>query len=328
MELMYPKAIYIAAAVVLILIFVGRRKHDKYKKGTKAANADLIYENEYYKKLMVRYNILKVLAVILSLASIAVAILILTRPHEVSTTVETRENRDVFLTMDVSTTMDELNLELIDGFIDMVKELNGERVGITIFNAKSVLLVPLTTDYDYVCQTLEYLKESIAMYEEDNDSDYYKYWYRFEGTLMTGGSSLIGDGLAATVYDFDEIEEDPDRTRIIIFSTDNDLAGIPISTVDEACEMCRDKNILVYAIAPDTLVDESNYREAIESTGGNYYPDADHDVVKDLVDDIEETDSTIIVNEITRVTDKPQMLIILLIILVTADFIVLKRLKA
>ena len=43
------------------------------------------------------------------------------------------------------------------------------------------------------------------------------------GGLGGKGSSIIGDGLAAACLDFYDYEEKPDRTRVIILSTDNEL---------------------------------------------------------------------------------------------------------
>ncbi len=46
---------------------------------------------------------------------------------------------------------------------------------------------------------------------------------------------MIGDGLAAAgAIDFSDA--DKERTKVVIFSTDNDIQGTPVATLDEAAD--------------------------------------------------------------------------------------------
>ena len=75
--------------------------------------------------------------------------------------------------MDISSSVDELNVELCAKLKEVVRRLDGERFGITIFNAKSVLLVPLTNDYEYVLGTLDKLEKSFEVSFISEIDDYF-----------------------------------------------------------------------------------------------------------------------------------------------------------
>ena len=86
------------------------------------------------------------------------------------------------------------------------------------------------------------MSNNFELYNHYNDSFTYSSFdgileareYLQAGTLSgaeSRGSSIIGDGLASCIPYFGELEEE--RTRIIIFTTDNDLAGNEIVTIME-----------------------------------------------------------------------------------------------
>ena len=200
--------------------------------------------------------------------------------------------------MDISTTCDELNAVLIDKLEDVVRELNGERFGIVIFNTSPVLLCPLTSDYEYIIEVLEKVKEGLEMRIDYyngkiifSDKLYESEAYISNGTLVDAeerGSSIIGDGLAAAALDFYDYEEKPDRTRVIIFSTDNELYGEEIITLPEAGELCQERDITVFGVGTEVMVDADRQmmKETVEGTGGTFYYGEDDDIVENIVSDI------------------------------------------
>lgn len=236
MELIYPFVIYISVPIILALLILKFRKTNSYKDGKKVANTKYIKNIPYYKDVMKRYKILSYSVKGICLVSIFLSLLLLSRPASIDTNASLMYNRDIFLCMDVSNSVNELNEELVKSLKNIVNGLKGERFGISIFNASSVLLVPLTDDYDYVISVLDTLSESFKMNNSNGTYDTENKWYLRQyiagGTLIgtdDRGSSIIGDGLASCIYSFSNLEED--RTRIIIFSTDNELEGTPIVTI-------------------------------------------------------------------------------------------------
>ena len=230
--------------------------------------------------------------------------------------------------------MDELNYAICDNLKKVVKELDGERFGITIFNGQTVVLVPLTNDYDYVLETIDHLQQvlwsSINEMESGAKFNLQDYYYKYSGTLLqTNESSFIGEGLATTLYSFPELEEDNGRSRSIIFTTDNQLNGKPLITIKEAAELCTKYDVKVFAIAPDHVEDEVNFRNYMLGTGGKYYKNTAPGAYKQLIKDIEATDTseTAILDVQTLILDKPMPLFGLLLLCLGAYMIICRMMR-
>ena len=242
-------------------------------------------------------------------------IILVAKPIKVDSNTREIHNRDIMIGFDVSTSLDSVSMEMCDQLMDFVKDLKGERFGIVIFNGQGVLLVPLTDDYTYVLSELEHLKKSIeagqnAMYYADLDE---LSGYRFAGTSSDRGSSLIGDGLATCLYSFTGFEEDPDRARLIVLITDNDVLGEEIVTVPEACDLCAYKGVKVFGIAPYFVEKENEFETALKSTGGNYYNTRNKSAIEDIVDDVKDTDVSVTYKTDTTVKDVPELYIGILV---------------
>ena len=298
MELRNGYMIFIGIAVLLLVIFVKRKKKDNYNGGKKVFGMSYIENEPYFKKKMFTYRMLCTLLIISCIVSMAACFLLMARPYKKVVNEKEAYSRDIILCLDISYSVDELNLELVENLKDTVKNLKGERFGIVIFNSSAVLLSPLTDDYDYIIDTLDLLKKSINSrvssndnFNFDDDNWLYLNNYLIDGTLVGAderGSSLIGDGLATTVYDFPDLE-DKDRTRVIIFSTDNDLEGTPIVTLDEAADICKENNVVVYGIGTSQMYDDNKaeMESAVKKTGGTFYLQEESGTVKHIVEEIE-----------------------------------------
>ena len=298
MELRNGYMIFIGIAVLLLVIFVKRKKKADYNGGKKVFGMSYIENEPYFKKKMFTYRMLCTLLIISCIVSMAACFLLMARPYKKVVNEKEAYSRDIILCLDISYSVDELNLELVENLKDTVKNLKGERFGIVIFNSSAVLLSPLTDDYDYIIDTLDLLKKSINSrvssndnFNFDDDNWLYLNNYLIDGTLVGAderGSSLIGDGLATTVYDFPDLE-DKDRTRVIIFSTDNDLEGTPIVTLDEAADICKENNVVVYGIGTSQMYDDNKaeMESAVKKTGGTFYLQEESGTVKHIVEEIE-----------------------------------------
>lgn len=333
MELIYPLILYISIPLIIFLLLIKINNKDKYKDGKKVANTKYAKNIPYYNDIMKKYKILKNAIQSICILCIFLSLLLLARPAKVDTSDSQMYNRDIFLCMDISSSVDELNKGLVKNLKETVKSLKGERFGISIFNTSSVVIVPLTDDYDYVIEVLDTLEKALDKFNLSGSSDDYYYLVEYiqSGTLIDAdirGSSIIGDGLASCVYSFSNLEED--RTRIIIFSTDNDLAGNSIITLEEAGMLSKNKNITVFGITPDFIKDENKVelKKAVEITGGKLYTENSESTVSDIVNNIEQTGKSLIKNkkEIRKI-DKPQIPFILLVISITILFVLNKKVK-
>lgn len=334
MELRHPFIFIILLISISLLIFFSKKKTIKFQNGTKIANTSFIRKNEYFQQLLKKYNLLKKIILTSAIISIFISIILLSRPNKIETRNQKEYNRDIFLCMDISSSVDELNMELIENLKETITSLKNERFGISIFNTSSVTLVPLTDDYEYVIKTLDEIKNSIKVNNPilyDNtplDENYlYSKSYIRSGTLEgseTRGSSLIGDGLASCIFNFSNLEED--RTRIIIFSTDNDLAGTPIVTLNKASQISKDKNIKVFGVGTTIMknTDRTNFKKVVELTGGKFY-DQNKSSVKNIISDIEKTSKSLLEkNTNTTKTDTPELFFIILV-LTSTIFIILSK---
>ncbi|MBO5087329.1 MAG: VWA domain-containing protein [Lachnospiraceae bacterium] len=338
MALINPWVLYIGVPVIIVLCLISFKRKDAYLEGKKVANTSLIEETAYFKKLYREYKLLKAAVVVCIMIAIAMCFVMLSRPAKIDTITEEIRNRDIFLCMDISDSVDDLNLDMCDELKKVVQELDGERFGISIFNGQSVLLVPLTTDYDYVLNSLDSLKEafkdSIKRNEEGFDYfnqniDWSTYYYKYEGTLAEEGSSFIGDGLASALYSFPDLETNKDRSRMIIFTTDNELNGEPYVTVEEAAALCKKNDVKVFAIAPENVTDENTFRTAMESTSGGYYKATSSKAYKQLVEDIKKTKTsrTGVEKKETKITDQPQKWFVWMLLCFGVYLVICKRLK-
>ena len=333
MELMYPWVLAIGVILVLFLVVFKIKKENQYKTGNKVANTQYVRKIPYYQKVLNKYKKIVFALKIICILSIIISIVLLAGPSKTEITKEQKHSRDIMICMDTSMSVNQLNLQLIDKLKSIVEKLDGERVGITIFNTTPVLLVPLTDDYDYVNETLDTLYKAIEV-EENNDfsnESLYLSHYIMDGTLIdneTRGSSLIGDGLASCVYNFSKLDEE--RTRIIIFSTDNNLAGTPWVTLEEATQLAKENDITIFAIAPEETSDElkGKMKKAVEKANGKFYEGTSKSTVKSIVENIEkESKSLIEAKTEMRTIGKPEITFMVLIILITVLFILIKKVK-
>lgn len=334
MELRYPIFIVIITISIICYFTLSKKKQEDYTVGSKIANTEYLKNTEYYRQKIKEYNLIKKITYTLFICGIVASTILISRLAQVETVNNSEYNRDIFLCMDVSSSVDDLNLELVENLKNTVKELHGERFGISIFNTSSVVLVPLTDDYKYITDVLDKIKESIQVnnsleFGSYDDKDYfYKRNYIYSGTLEdneTRGSSLIGDGLASCVYSFSNPNEE--RTRIIILSTDNDLAGTPLLSLQEAAQVSKSKNIKVFGIGTKIMKteDRMNFKNAVEKTNGKFYEHSTM-TVNNIVEDIESTSKSLLKNQIeTKEVDIPTVPFIILIISTTGIILLNKK---
>lgn len=297
MELKYPAALVagiIIALVIFCMAFFHKEKPSK-EGNVKLANTNLHFTDRYYKRQVIMYYVLRVILVLSLCAMIVSTAGLISRPYFIKKIKENRYNRDIILCLDISSSVDELNMKLVSDLKDIVSELSGERIGIVIFNTTPVVLSPLTDDYEYTLEQLENIRTAIkkvsGVFSFNDDDWLYMYEYLYGGTLVGNelrGSSLIGDGLLGGLFALPT--EDKDRTKIIIFSSDNDENGDSFVTLKEAADYCRKNNTTVYGIGTKNMFDEDRkeMEEAINSTGGQFFLEENASSFHTIVEKIEE----------------------------------------
>lgn len=205
MELMYPIIIVICLIISVAICFINFNKKEKYMNGKKVANTRFLKQTEYYKTKVKKYKILSNLIKVISVIAICTCSILIARPITEEVKKEDKYNRDILLSIDLSGSQNEVNLELVKKFRDIIPEIEGDRVGIIIFNTAPIVYCPLTDDYDYIDDCLKTMEEHLKKVIDNNgilpiDLDDQSTRMFFNGGVIadaeTRGSSLVADGLA------------------------------------------------------------------------------------------------------------------------------------
>lgn len=215
MELMYPIVIVVCLILAIFICFKNLNSKTKYTQGKKVANTKFIKDTDYYKDKVRKYKILSNLVKGLSVICIVIASILIARPVKVQNTNDDKYNRDIILGLDISTSEGEVNLELIKKFKTIIPSIEGDRIGIVIYNTAPIVYCPLTDDYDYIEDSLNKIQKQLDLLVKNNgevpikysteeeEAETHAFWYG--GAIANAeerGSSLVGDGLARHIVFF------------------------------------------------------------------------------------------------------------------------------
>ena len=132
------------------------------------------------------------------------------------------------------------------------------------------------------------------------------------------------------------MKKDKERTRIIVFATDNDVQGKETVSLEEACSLCNKYNINLYAYCPTYEMNRfateekiAKYKNAIEkNAGGKFYTGDLESMVSNIVNEIKETKTSLLkANKKTFITDHPEILVVSIILMFCMIIIVEKIIK-
>ncbi|MBO9627692.1 MAG: VWA domain-containing protein [Microbacterium sp.] len=319
--------ILVAVGIVVVAVAVGLLLGLRHRARTAAGERARIARAERLRALPTFRSALRrrVLALTGILAIGAVATLaagvVAARPMSSQTIQPVNTSRDIMLCLDVSGSMSEVDVEVLSVFEELLKGFKGERIGLTIFNSSPVQIFPLTDDYEFVREHLKSIRESFDYVDEIPE-----HWV---GTLNGDGASLIGDGLAACTIAFDH--PDDERSRSIIFATDNEVNGASIVTLEEAAGYAKSVGVRVFALNPvqgkDAAVSEE-LATAATTTGGAAYGLRDTTTVGDIVSEVQKQEATELKGQAQVVwTDTPNLWIVVLMIAMLSFVVVLWRVK-
>jgi hypothetical protein len=343
--MMYPNIIIYALIASGVVLLVWRRKR-KFKKGIIVANTKYVKKTGYFKLLNAKYHLYNILIKVVCIMIILLCAVVSARLYKVDKHDEEYNNRDIMLCMDFSGSVNALNKDIIETMIETVKSLKEERFGITIFDSTSINLVPLTSDYNYVIYNLELIKAyferkkpSVDVSECNNRGDvnsilrcisdktskitnnYLNHILTY-GTRAMPGSSLIGDGVASCANTF---KDGDGRTKIIILSTDNMVAGTQTITVPQASVYAKKKDIKVYPIGTKSIKNSLKYKGGLidlaNETGGAYFDYEDYST-NEINKKIEELNkSAIIKTTYVTKTELPELIVPYLLWLLPVLFV-------
>ncbi|WP_231494507.1 MULTISPECIES: VWA domain-containing protein [unclassified Microbacterium] len=320
---MLAAAVAVVVLAITIGLVVGLRRGDP-SRGTDAARiarAERVRALPSFRRALTRRAL--ALSGILALGATAaiVAGVVAARPMSAQTIQPVNTSRDIMLCLDVSGSMTEVDVEVLNVFDELLDSFEGERIGLTIFNSSPVQIFPLTDDYDFVREHIESMTQSFDYVDQVPE-----HWV---GTLNGDGASLIGDGLAACTMGFDN--PDAERSRSVIFATDNEVNGASIVTLDEAAAYAASKDVRVFALNPVQGKDADVSDElsaAAEATGGAAFGLRDTTTVSDIVTQVQEQEATELRGEAQVVwTDTPNLWIVLLSICLLGFVVVLWRVR-
>ena len=327
MEIAYPIIIFISIIIIIISFFISRKK-EKYKGGIKKANLRFLENNSYYKR---KKNLYKLLSTVLKIVCIMLIIStsFLSARLVKRTNKDEVYNRDIVLCMDVSSSVNDLNKDVVVSLNNTVDKLSTDRFAISVFNITSVTLSPLTGDYKYISYVLDLIAKSI---DSSFDDGFYTRNYLTAGTAsledadIRGGSSFVGEGLTTCASHFDK--NDKNRTKVIILTTDNEVQGTPLITLKEGAEYCKRNNIVVYGIGVKGIKSDmkNDFKSSVEITGGKYF-DIEESSSK-IISEIDQLEKTRLENTLSiSKSDTPEVIFIITLILAITVLVIDWRLK-
>lgn len=324
-----PLVLLVVVAVAAVLV-VRRRRGDRdrlRRLGTPVAHGERLTRLPVYRRLVARYRLVLVATLVALVGLGGVAALLASRVSSVDVVEPPSFKRDIVLCLDVSGSMTEVDSQIVETFGRLAEGLDGERIGLSLFDSSSVTAFPLTDDYDFVRTQLELYRQSFDTVGEEGT----RYW---SGTDLGEGASLIGDGLASCVLGFDDDGEST-RPRSVILATDNYVNGEALVTLPEAGELATDRDVRVYALNPadystDAVADQvaTELKTTVEATDGAYYALDDDTSVASIVEQIDAREAGLFTG--TRrlvVTDDPVGLAIAGLVAALAALVLLWRVR-
>ena len=268
---------YLLAALLLLplLLFVRSRIGDGSVPG---GFSNLALLSGFKPTWRLRYRWVPTL---LRAGAIALLIVAIARPQRSQADSELPgQGIDIALVLDTSSSMgsglsERTRLEVAQTVItDFIEAREEDRIGLVTFRASSIVLSPLTLDY-------EALTQLIARVNEVNLDD----------------GTAIGIGLSEGL---NLLRESRARSRVAIVLTDGEQNAGSVQPL-EASRIAESLGIRVYTIgviaegarsSGSVNVDEEALRQMAEVTGGRYFPAESEEGLAQIYDSIEELEKS------------------------------------
>jgi Ca-activated chloride channel homolog len=260
MDLRWPWLAIGLTLLLLVLLVRWLRRSGQPAGALPVAHTARLRALPRYRTLARQELVLATLCTIGALLLVAGAVLLAARPVRVVWAEPDRNGRDIQLCLDVSASMDKWNREVVDSFQQIVTQLSGERLGLTIFSGAAAAVFPLTDDYEFVRTKLTEAERAFRTADYD---------YFVGAETVVRRASQAGDGLVSCVQ---RLGQDNARGRAVVLASDNDPLGRAVFTLHEAAEHAVRQDVVVYGIGTPDLEDEptraAEFAAAVELTGG------------------------------------------------------------
>lgn len=344
----WPWAIAIAMgvaviAIVIAVLFSRKPQHEDFR----VFSLDEDLNTEHASHAFRIWRSLSRAAIALLGISLCVSIVLLARPMQVNTADERSGSRDIVLCLDVSGSTLPYDREVIETYLKLVDNFQGERIGLSIFNSTSRTVFPLTDDYDLVTSQLKQASDLLQGVQSQDDidnmsdQDYQQISDWLDGTQnRTEATSLIGDGLVSCAamlpgftYGSSTSSSGVQRAASIVLATDNVVSGTPTYTLTQALDLVQSADITVDGLYSGPTQSESDettleMKQEIESHGGVFLTQSADVSIEQLVEQIERRkDNANESNEQAALIDAPGWWTAVIAVLVAAWLLCAWRLK-
>lgn len=312
--------VLLIVALALITYIVATRHIDRVRPAfspdsdeVSAADAlsftlDADVQRDNASRFVATYKRLSRIAVAGLLALIVAFAALVARPAAVDEQQSITNPRDIVLCLDVSGSALAYDRQIIAAYSQLVKNMHGERIGLSIFNSTSKTVFPLTDDYDVVNNQLNYAYSLLSRVQNQDaidamsDKEYEQVNDWLSGTQnVENSTSLIGDGLVSCTMMLayhSNTRVQKARNASIILATDNVPSGKQTFTLNEALNLAEKSSIHVDAlyIGTDKSSDSQAAQDlegAITRHGGTYVDLHSNDTIDDITNAIFTTKSGI-----------------------------------
>lgn len=247
----------VAFAVIAIVAVLAMRATGTPRRPAWVANSAGLQSDKVVKAAVYQYNLLRTIGAIAVFLSVLASSMIMARPFTTEIEVDKTGTRDLVLCLDVSGSMVDYDTEIVEKFSELLQYMNGERLALVIFNSTARVVFPLTDDYDMVATELDIAAKALSP-----TSKYSEWWDLVAGTEgVPNEASLIPDGLASCALQFDT--QPTERSRTILFATDNDVYGRPILNLAEATDVVIERDAIIIGLFVGDPNDSDPYNAQI-----------------------------------------------------------------
>lgn len=283
--LSWPWLPWAALGALALALLVGWLVPRRRAGGAPVANTEALWRSPAVRPWVRRYRAWRAAAVVVVGLALFAAANVAAQPVLVEERSRILANRDIVLCLDVSGSMSDFGAQVADTFLTLVDSFEGERIAMSVFNSTSATIFPLTDDYELVRERLE---EGRRALDDPGSEEYWEFVAGVDG--IPDEASLIGDGLASCALLFDQF--DAERSRSIIFSTDNAVWGTPVYTLPQATDLVMARGVVVHGLFGDDSsytgqLEKLEFRSEVSRTGGLYFELDDPSLVEKIIEDVQ-----------------------------------------
>ncbi|KAA1419074.1 hypothetical protein F0U44_11475 [Nocardioides humilatus] len=247
-----------------------------------------------YRALVQRRQLFGALGSFAALVACAGGILLGGRVQDTQVMERNDSARDIMLCLDASGSTAPWNVAVIQELRDIVRGLQGERIGLTVWNNAAITKFPLTDDYGFVLDRLDEAEQAFAGWSEILPTqEFDDYTAGTWSENRDNQSSLVADGLVSCVQRFDLLgKSEKKRGRAVIFATDGEQRGKGVFNLEEAADYAAERDVAVHVIAnpgePDRDGDIAGLQAVADRTGGSFADLGTDGSAADVVDRIDD----------------------------------------